>query len=64
MEKDEKKFTVTIFNGTIRIHYQVLAKKTTTLDMMWASEKCWILPGTKVTIKDESGNKKTYVKEG
>lgn len=64
MEKDEKRFTVTVLNGRIRIHYQVLAKKTTTLDMVWASEKCWVLPGTKVEIEDEFGNEKTYVKEG
>ena len=78
MEKLEKKFTVMTEVPTLkwkqnlislegeiqRSEYHVAAKKTATLDMVWASEQCWFLPGTKVTIKDEFGNEKTYVKEG
>ena len=43
--------------------YTVVADAYTTLDMVWASEKCWFMPGSKVTITNESGHSKIFVKE-
>lgn len=37
--------------------------ENTTLNMVWASKKCWYMPGNMVLIVDEQGNMKAYVKE-
>lgn len=39
---------------------QVLGNENTTLDIVWASQKCWFMPGTKVKITDDKGNSKIY----
>ena len=43
--------------------YPLQADPWTTLDLAWASEKCWFMPGSSVTITDELGNSKTFIKE-
>lgn len=35
----------------------------TTLDLAWASQKCWFMPGSIVTITDDNGESKIFVKE-
>lgn len=43
--------------------YSVLGNEVTTIDGVWASQKCWFMPGAVVTIEDDRGNKKTFRKE-
>lgn len=38
------------------------ADESMTLDTMWISQKNWFGPGTRVTISDEHGNAKSYIK--
>lgn len=52
----ERYFTVTHNHRS----YAVLGNEDTTLDMVWASQKCWFLPGSVVVITDGRGNQKTY----
>ena len=42
--------------------YTVLGNEVTTLDMVWASQKCWFMPGSVVKITDPEGHSKTYRK--
>ena len=35
----------------------------TTLNLAWASQKCWFMPGSIVIITDDNGESKTFVKE-
>lgn len=57
----KRQFTITN-NGTGR-SYILEADPWTTLDLAWASEKCWFMSGSSVTITDDAGNSKTFVKE-
>lgn len=57
----KRQFTITN-NGTGR-NYILDADPWTTLDLAWASEKCWFMPGSSVTITDDLGNSKTFIKE-
>lgn len=41
--------------------YAVTGNENTTIDMVWASQKCWFMAGSEVTIEDDKGNKKTFV---
>lgn len=41
--------------------YTVLGNENTTLDMVWASQKCWFMKGSRVKITDDNGNSKMYV---
>lgn len=34
-----------------------------TLETAWASQMCWFMPGSVVTITDNNGNSQTFVKE-
>lgn len=43
--------------------YPVTGHRSTTLDLVWASEKCWFMPGSIITVTDNLGNSKTYEKE-
>jgi hypothetical protein len=52
-------FTITHNDQT----YIYRGTPSTTLDMVWAREKCWFLKGSVVTITDSTGKSKTYVKE-
>ncbi len=40
--------------------YAVIGNEHTTLDTVWASQKCWFMHGVKVTITDDKGRSKTY----
>lgn len=59
MDNDDTTFYVTV----ARPPYPVSAKKTDTFEKIWASEKCWFLPGDHVLIKDSNGNIREFVKE-
>jgi hypothetical protein len=43
--------------------YTVLGNENTTLETVWASQKCWFMPGTAVTITDDKGNSKIFWRE-
>ena len=43
--------------------YLIEVEPTTTLDRAWTSQKCWFMPGAIVTITDDNGMSKTFVKE-
>lgn len=42
--------------------YTVIGNEVTTLDIVWASQKCWFMTGAVVTIMDDHGNSKTFTK--
>ena len=52
----ERYFTVTCGYRT----YAVLGNENTNVDTVWASQKCWFLPGSIVVITDDRGNQKIY----
>lgn len=43
--------------------YAVMGNENTTIDTVWASQKCWFMTGSEVTIEDDKGNRKTFRKE-
>ena len=43
--------------------YSLNVDPWTTLDLAWASQKCWFAPGSVVTITDDKHNTKTFIKE-
>ena len=43
--------------------YTIETPPWTTIDLAWASQKCWFMPGSIVTIIDDKGNFKTFEKE-
>ena len=43
--------------------YNVCAQANVPLDSVWISQKYLFVAGTWVTIANESGNQKTYIKE-
>ena len=42
--------------------YTVLGNDGTTLDVVWASQKCWFMPGSVVKITDPEGRSKIFKK--
>lgn len=42
--------------------YEIECWEGTSLDMVWNSQKCWYLPGSEVTITDNHGNSKTFMR--
>ena len=52
----------TIRNNNTGRTYEVESAFQTSLDIVWASEKCWFMPDCSVTITDENGNSKTFTK--
>jgi hypothetical protein len=56
-----KKFTVKINeqNGG----YIVEAHDNASFDIVWLSEKCWFSTGREVTITNENGESRIYIKE-
>ncbi|MCD8108766.1 MAG: hypothetical protein LUE14_01480 [Clostridiales bacterium] len=56
----ERYFAVSYKN---RRGYTVLGNEATTIDGVWASQKCWFMTGGEVTIEDDKGNRKTFRKE-
>ena len=42
--------------------YEIECWEGTSLDMVWNSQKCWYTPGAIVTIRDNLGHVKTFVK--
>ena len=59
MTESKRQFTVTHDGRS----YILEADPWTTLDLAWASQKCWFMPGSIVTITDDKNNSKTFVKE-
>ena len=59
MTESKRIFTVTHGDRS----YILYADPWTTLDLAWASQKCWFMPGSVVTITDENNNSKTFEKE-
>lgn len=61
MMESKRKFTVNHDGRS----YILEADPWTTLDLdlVWASQKCWFMPGSIVTITDDNNNSKTFVKE-
>ena len=43
--------------------YTVIGNGGNTLDTVWASQKCFFLPGSVVKITDPEGNSKTFRKQ-
>ena len=43
--------------------YAVVGHEATTIETVWASQKCWFMPGSIVTVWDDKGNSKTFRKE-
>jgi len=47
----------------IKEPYQIrLVGDDKTIDDAWLTEKCWFLPGDKVMIEDEDGDRAIFVK--
>ena len=59
-ECEKRAFTVTVHRDS---SYILEADPWTSLDTAWASQKCWFTKGMKVTITDDKGNSKTFIKE-
>ena len=59
----EGKARVTVNHRTVAKRYQVTMDDWATHDTTWLQEKHWFMPGTQVTIQDEQGNTKKYVRE-
>ena len=59
MMESERIFTVKHGDRLYFLH----AQPWTTLEMAWLSQKCWFTPGCVVTITDDKGNSKTFIKE-
>ena len=55
-----ERFKISVIGKT----YSVEADEGRSMDIIWASQKCWVSPGTRVLIEDEKGNHKIFVKEG
>lgn len=52
------------FTVTYRGHSYILeVDPWITLEMAWASQMCWFMPGSEVTITDDNGHSKTFLKE-
>lgn len=58
MTGSKRFFTVTYMGRS----YILEVYSWTTLEMAWASQMCWFMPGSKVTITDDNGNSQTFVK--
>lgn len=56
---NEKCFSVTYNSRS----YVVKGNENATLEAVWASQKCWFMPGSVVTVWDDKGNSKTFRKE-
>lgn len=54
---NERYFSVSCSNRS----YTVMGGKHTTIDTVWASQRCFFLAGTIVTIVDDLDNTKTFV---
>lgn len=54
----------TIRNNNTNRSYIVYGSKTTSINMVWLSQKCVFSNGYNVTITDENGNEKTFAKVG
>ncbi len=57
---NKKKLYILECNGR---NYQVFGDHWMTLERVWISQKMYFMPGSKVTISDEQGNFKTFIKE-
>ena len=42
--------------------FDILCWEGTPLSMVWNSQKCWFLPGSVVTIKDNHGNAQEFMR--
>lgn len=42
--------------------YDISCWEGTSLDVVWNSQKSWYLPGARVTIVDNNGKSKTFVR--
>ena len=42
--------------------YDIQCWEGTSLDIVWNSQKSWFLPGTKVTITDNHGKSKVFIR--
>jgi len=54
----ERYFTVNVLHGNRS--YTVIGDRKTTLETVWASQKCFFLSGTQVRIIDDEGNSKIF----
>lgn len=54
-----KQYTITAERGR---PYICQGNSRATFDSVWLSQKCWFSAGCRVTITDENGNSKTYIK--
>ena len=52
-----------VCNKTTPRSYPVAGTKGCDLDTIWNSQKSWFTKGNQVTITDEDGRSKTYIKE-
>lgn len=53
-----ERFTVTHNNRT----YTVIGSKGTTIDTIWASQKCFFIPGSIVVINDDKGISRWFLR--
>lgn len=58
MTEPKRFFTVT-YRGR---SYILEVYPWTSLEMAWASQMCWFMPGSEVTITDDNGNSQTFIK--
>lgn len=59
MTECERTFTITSGDESYVVH----AGSWATLNLVWASQKCMFMPGSIITITDDQGNAKTFIKE-
>ena len=51
------------FVSSYKRDYTVYGDPWTTIEAVWDSQKCWFTKGTVVTITNESGHYKMFIKE-
>ncbi len=56
-----KEFTVK--NNTTNREYKVCGNENNTIDTVWLSQKCWFSYGSSITIANDKGESKTFIKE-
>ena len=59
MQQLEKVSYIATYNGN---SYEIECWKGTPIAKVWNSQKYWYLPGSIVSITDDKGNSKTFMK--
>lgn len=50
-------------NNKTNREYEVIANDNQSFEIVWLSQKYWFSSGSEITITNEDGESKTYIKE-